>query len=53
MKPPDTGTFDTEARESVVQQLTEHQLLLLCPEAFAYALRRKNWSRLLSIPLIL
>uniref|UniRef100_A0A0D2Y0T2 Uncharacterized protein n=1 Tax=Fusarium oxysporum (strain Fo5176) TaxID=660025 RepID=A0A0D2Y0T2_FUSOF len=27
----------------VVEQLTEHQLLLLCPNALAYGLRRKHW----------
>jgi hypothetical protein len=34
-----------EAGGSVVEQLTEHQLLLLCPNALAYGLRRKHWSR--------
>ncbi|PNP80998.1 hypothetical protein FNYG_05465 [Fusarium nygamai] len=32
-----------EASDSVVQQLTEHQLLLLCPDVLAYGLRRKHW----------
>ncbi|KAG5791164.1 hypothetical protein H9Q69_009775 [Fusarium xylarioides] len=32
-----------EAGGSVVQQLTEHQLLLLCPDVLAYGLRRKHW----------
>ncbi|KAH7469538.1 hypothetical protein FOMA001_g14298 [Fusarium oxysporum f. sp. matthiolae] len=32
-----------EAGGSVVEQLTEHQLLLLCPNALAYGLRRKHW----------
>ncbi|CAI7628266.1 unnamed protein product [Penicillium viridicatum] len=27
----------------VVRELTEHQLLLLCPDALAYALRYKQW----------
>jgi hypothetical protein len=38
-----------EAGGSVVQQLTEHQLLLLCPDALAYGLRRKHWSRPISL----
>ncbi|KAJ5658517.1 uncharacterized protein N7484_002166 [Penicillium longicatenatum] len=29
--------------DSVVDELTEHQLLLLCPEALAYALKHKQW----------
>ncbi|CVL07341.1 related to TOB3 (member of AAA-ATPase family) [Fusarium proliferatum] len=33
-----------EAGDSVVQQLTEHQLLLLCPDVLAYGLRRKHWK---------
>ncbi|EGU83598.1 hypothetical protein FOXB_05846 [Fusarium oxysporum f. sp. conglutinans Fo5176] len=32
-----------EAGGSVVEQLTEHQLILLCPDALAYGLRRKHW----------
>ncbi|KAL7766991.1 hypothetical protein ACKLNR_004907 [Fusarium oxysporum f. sp. zingiberi] len=32
-----------ETGGSVVQQLTEHQLLLLCPDALGYGLRRKRW----------
>ena len=28
----------------VVRELTEHQMLLLCPDSLAYALRRKEWS---------
>ncbi|KAF5558747.1 TOB3 (member of AAA-ATPase family) [Fusarium phyllophilum] len=32
-----------EVGGSVVQQLTEHQLLLLCPDVLAYGLRRKHW----------
>ncbi|KAF5625449.1 AAA family ATPase [Fusarium sp. NRRL 25303] len=35
--------FRAEAGDSVVQQLTEHQLLLLCPDVLAYGLRRKHW----------
>ncbi|KAF5629626.1 TOB3 (member of AAA-ATPase family) [Fusarium tjaetaba] len=31
------------ANPTVVQQLTEHQLLLLCPDVLAYGLRRKHW----------
>ncbi|KAF5605598.1 TOB3 (member of AAA-ATPase family) [Fusarium pseudoanthophilum] len=31
------------ADSTVVQQLTEHQLLLLCPDVLAYGLRRKHW----------
>ncbi|KAH7237034.1 P-loop containing nucleoside triphosphate hydrolase protein [Fusarium redolens] len=36
-------TIRAETGGSVVQQLTEHQLLLLCPDALAYGLRRKHW----------
>ncbi|KAG4292850.1 hypothetical protein FPRO06_12338 [Fusarium proliferatum] len=36
--------FRAEAGDSVVQQLTEHQLLLLCPDVLAYGLRRKHWK---------
>ena len=39
--------FRAEAGDPVVQQLTEHQLLLLCPDVLAYGLRRKHWSRLI------
>lgn len=43
-----------EAGGSVVQQLTEHQLLLLCPDALGYGLRRKRWSRLIPLfPILL
>ncbi|KLO90821.1 TOB3 (member of AAA-ATPase family) [Fusarium fujikuroi] len=35
--------FRAEAGDPVVQQLTEHQLLLLCPDVLAYGLRRKHW----------
>ncbi|CZR44597.1 uncharacterized protein FPRO_14350 [Fusarium proliferatum ET1] len=38
--------FHAEAGDSVVQQLTEHQLLLLCPDVLAYGLRRKHWMRI-------
>jgi hypothetical protein len=30
--------------DSVVEELTEHQFLLLCPETLAYALKHKQWS---------
>ncbi|KAF5592798.1 TOB3 (member of AAA-ATPase family) [Fusarium pseudocircinatum] len=33
----------TRVDSTVVQQLTEHQLLLLCPDVLAYGLRRKHW----------
>lgn len=34
---------DVEPSGPVVRELTEHQLLLLCPDALAYALRYKQW----------
>jgi hypothetical protein len=37
---PDTD----ESNASVVDELTEHQLLLLCPQALAFALKHKQWS---------
>ncbi|KAF5249410.1 hypothetical protein FANTH_5291 [Fusarium anthophilum] len=36
-------TIRDDAGGSFVRQLTEHQLLLLCPDALAYGLRRKHW----------
>lgn len=39
----DPNTDETNA--SVVDELTEHQLLLLCPQALAFALKHKQWSQ--------
>ncbi|KAF5679674.1 TOB3 (member of AAA-ATPase family) [Fusarium circinatum] len=38
-----TVMIPTEAAGCVVQRLTEHQLLLLCPDILAYGLRHKRW----------
>ena len=35
---------NAEPSAPVVRELTEHQMLLLCPDAMAYALRQKEWS---------
>ena len=48
--PENTGyrgnkTLNAEPSGPVVGELTEHQLLLLCPDALAYALRHKEWSK--------
>lgn len=42
-----TEAPDAEPSGPVVRELTEHQLLLLCPDALAYALRYKQWSEAL------
>lgn len=39
-----TESPDLEPSVRVVHKLTEHQLLLLCPVALAYALGNKQWS---------
>lgn len=36
---------NAEPSGPVVGELTEHQLLLLCPDVLAYALRHKEWSK--------
>ncbi|KAL6912573.1 hypothetical protein FSST1_010333 [Fusarium sambucinum] len=41
-----TDAFNTETHGPVVDQLTEHQLLLLYPNAPAYALRHKAWIQI-------
>lgn len=37
-------TDEVEFNAPVVDELTEHQLLLLSPHALAYALKHKQWS---------
>jgi hypothetical protein len=39
-----TETLDAEPSGPVASELTEQQLLLLCPDALAYALKHKQWS---------
>ncbi|KAJ5744745.1 hypothetical protein N7533_009615 [Penicillium manginii] len=39
----DTESPGLEPRVRIVSELTEHQLLLLCPDALAYALGNKQW----------
>lgn len=49
---PDRDGLDNELAAPVVQELSEHQLLLLCPETLAYALSPKKWSKIQSTHII-